>query len=107
MSETNDKFSGIITCPFEEGEYENVTSGIGVLLANLSVVKIGVIDGFEIMPLESLSEISDINSSFSTKEICVVNTKIITQIKGASGNLYLQPIWFAASSSIYETGPFQ
>ena len=64
-------------------------SAIGVLFANLNVVKVGEIDGFEIILLDSFSEISDSNKLLLNTGFCVVSTNIITQMIDANADLYL------------------
>ena len=74
-------------------------------MANLSVVKIGEIDGFITKLLDSLTEISDFNVLSSTKEICVVDIRISTQISDFKKGFCSLLIILRISSTIYQGLP--
>ena len=71
-------------------------------MANLSVVEIGEIDGFNTKLLDSLSKISDSKELFSKKENCVVDIKISTQKSDFKIVFCILLIILRVSSTIYE-----
>ena len=71
-------------------------------MANLSVVEIGEIDGFNTKLLDSLSEISDSKVLFSKKGNCVVEIKISTQISDFKNDLCTLDIILRVGSTIYQ-----